>query len=364
LAATESESIGMSAPTTTRKATARAAQPAAQPRAEERSARRERVFSGIQPSGTLHLGNYLGAMRHFVADQDKYDNIFCIVDLHAITVPQDPKALRQATRELAAMYFAVGLDPDRCNVFVQSHLPMHAELAWILECIATMGQLNRMTQFKVKAGDERDDVSAGLFTYPVLMAADILLYQTDGVPVGDDQRQHVELTRDLAERFNHRFGTAFKLPRPIIREVGSRIMALDDPTKKMSKSGGEASYIALLDTPEVIRRKVARATTDSERTIVFDEARPGIFNLLTIYQQLSGGTHEAIEREFEGKGYKEFKAAFADLVVATLAPIQQRFTELTRDMAELERVLARGAANVRPIAEATLSDVKMRVGLG
>jgi tryptophanyl-tRNA synthetase len=351
----------MSAPTTARDA---ATEPAPQSKGHAGPARRERIFSGIQPSGTLHLGNYLGAMRHFVADQDKYDNIFCIVDLHAITVPQDPKALHQAIRELAAMYFAVGLDPDRCNVFVQSHLPMHAELAWILQCIATMGQLNRMTQFKVKAGDERDEVSAALFTYPVLMAADILLYQTDGVPVGDDQRQHVELTRDLAERFNHRFGAAFKLPRPIIREVGSRIMALDDPTKKMSKSGGEASYIALLDTPDAIRKKVARATTDSQRTIVFDEARPGIFNLLTMYEQLGGEAPEVIEREFEGKGYKEFKAAFADRVIATLAPIQQRFAELTRDPAELDRLLARGAANVRPTAEATLRDVKVRVGLG
>jgi tryptophanyl-tRNA synthetase len=355
----------MSAPTSIRKTSPRAAAEAAsQPEAAARPARRERVFSGIQPSGTLHLGNYLGAMRHFVADQDRYDNIFCIVDLHAITVPQDPAALRQATRELAAMFFAVGLDPDRCNVFVQSHLPMHAELGWILSCIATIGQLNRMTQFKVKAGDERDEVSAGLFTYPVLMAADILLYQTDGVPVGDDQRQHVELTRDLAERFNHRFGPAFKLPRPIIREVGSRIMALDDPSKKMSKSGGEASYIALLDEPDAIRRKVARATTDSQRTIVFDEARPGIFNLLTMYEELVGESREAIEREFEGKGYKEFKAAFADRVIATLTPIQRRFAEMMRDPAELDRLLARGAANVRPIAETTLRDVKERVGLG
>ncbi|HEY7984816.1 MAG TPA: tryptophan--tRNA ligase [Ktedonobacterales bacterium] len=350
----------MSAPTSERKRT----QPAAGPTPERRQARRERVFSGIQPSGTLHLGNYLGAMRHFVADQDKYDNIFCIVDLHAITVPQDPTALRAATRELAAMFFAVGLDPDRCNVFVQSHLPMHAELAWILECIATLGQLNRMTQFKVKAGDERDEVSAGLFTYPVLMAADILLYQTDGVPVGDDQRQHVELTRDLAERFNHRFGTAFKLPRPIIREVGSRIMALDDPTRKMSKSGGEASYIAMLDTPDAIRKKVARATTDSQRTIVFDEARPAIFNLLTMYEQMGGDSRAAIEREFEGKGYKEFKSAFADRVIATLEPIQRRYAAVMADPAELDRRLARGAANIRPIAEATLSDVKARVGLG
>ncbi len=338
-------------------------EPQPAPSVRETSPRRDRVFSGIQPSGNIHLGNYLGAMRHFVVDQDKFDNIFCVVDLHAITVPQDPVALRAATRELAAMFFAVGLDPDRCVVFVQSHVAAHTELSWILSCITSIGQLNRMTQFKVKAGEEREEASAGLFTYPVLMAADILLYQTDAVPVGDDQRQHVELTRDIAERFNYRFGPAFTLPRPLIREVGSRIMALDDPTKKMSKSGGEPSYIALLDAPETIRKKVARATTDSQRTILFDETRPGIYNLLTIYELLGTESRAAIEREFEGKGYKEFKAALADRLIDALQPIQRRYAEFTADPGELDRLLTRGAGSVRPLAEATLDDVKRRVGL-
>src|SRR5579871_22046 len=225
--------------------------------------KRERVFSGIQPSGTPHIGNYLGAIRHWVAEQDAYDNIFCVVNLHAITVPQDPDELRVNTRRLAAMLFACGIDPERSALFVQSQIAEHAELTWILDC---------MTQFKTKAGDERETVSAGLFTYPVLMAADILLYQADVVPVGDDQRQHVELTRDIAERFNYLFGETFNVPAPLIREVGARIMSLDDPTKKMSKSEPN-SYVSLIDPPEVIRKKLARATTDSERLIRFDENR-------------------------------------------------------------------------------------------
>jgi tryptophanyl-tRNA synthetase len=327
------------------------------------SHKRERVFSGIQPSGAITIGNYLGAMRHWVADQDRYDNIYCIVDLHALTVPQDPARLREQRRDLAAILFAVGLDPKRSAVFEQSRVPAHTQLSWILSGITSIGQLNRMTQFKVKAGDDREEASAGLFTYPVLMAADILLYHTDAVPVGDDQRQHVELTRDLAERFNFRFGETFTLPRPLIRELGSRIMALDDPTKKMSKSGVEPSYIALQDAPDVIRRKIARATTDSQRTIVFDETRPGIFNLLTIYQLLGDESREQIEAEFEGKGYKEFKAALTDRVVATIEPIQRRYVELLRDPTELERLLAEGAERVRPTAEATLADVMARVGL-
>ncbi len=236
---------------------------------------RERVFSGIQPSGTPHIGNYLGAIRHWVAEQDIYDNVFCVVNLHAITVPQDPDELRDNTRQLAAVLLACGLDPKRSALFIQSQVTEHAELAWILNCFTPMGWLNRMTQFKSKAGDERETVSAGLFDYPVLMAADILLYQTDAVPVGDDQRQHVELTRDLANSFNFRFGTTFVEPRALIREVGARIMALDDPERKMSKSDAEGSYIALLDPPDVVRKKIARATTDSERTIVFDEKPTG-----------------------------------------------------------------------------------------
>lgn len=325
--------------------------------------RRERVFSGIQPSGTIHIGNYLGAMRYWVEDQDRYDNIYCVVDLHALTVPQDPVKLREQRRELTAMLFAVGLDPKRSAVFMQSHVPAHTELAWILGCITSVGQLNRMTQFKVKAGEDQELASAGLFTYPVLMAADILLYQADAVPVGDDQRQHVELTRDLAERFNYRFGETFTVPRPLIREVGARIMSLDDPSVKMSKSGAPGSYIALLDPPDVIRKKIARATTDSQRTIQFDGSRPGIYNLLTIYELLVGESREAIEAEFEGKGYKEFKAAMADRVIAAVEPIQRRYAELAADPSQLDRLLAEGADRVRPIAEKTLSEVKRRVGL-
>ncbi len=324
---------------------------------------RERVFSGIQPTGAPHLGNYLGAIRHWVAEQDVFDNIYCVVDLHAITVPQDPKELRENVRQLAATLLACGLDPKRSALFVQSHNHEHAELAWLLNCVTPMGWLNRMTQFKAKAGDDRESVSAGLFDYPVLMAADILLYQADAVPVGDDQRQHVELTRDIANSFNARFGETFVEPRAVIREVGARIMSLDDPSKKMSKSGSDASYIALLDKPEVIRKKIARATTDSQRTIVFDESRPGIFNLLTIYQLLVGQTREQIEADFEGKGYKEFKAALTDAVVAALAPIQQRYDQLVADPTELDRLLAAGAERVRPIAQETLAQVMRRMGL-
>lgn len=323
---------------------------------------RERVFSGVQPSGTPHLGNYLGAIRHWVREQDLFENIYCIVDLHAITVPQDPKQLRQNVRQLAATYFACGLDPERSAVFVQSHMHEHAELAWMLNCITPMGWLNRMTQFKAKAGADRESVSAGLYVYPVLMAADILLYQADAVPVGDDQRQHVELTRDIANSFNARFGQTFVEPRALIREVGARIMSLDEPEKKMSKSGQDASYIALLDKPEVIRKKIARATTDSQRTIEFDESRPAIFNLLSIYQLLTDQTREQIEAEFEGIGYKEFKAALTDSLIASLTPIQERYHELITDTAELDRILAAGAERVRPIAQKTLAKVKRKMG--
>ena len=347
----------MSAPTSTTPT------PKAAPDQGGKPARRERVFSGIKPSGTPTLGNYIGAIRHWAADQDVYDNVFCVVDLHAITIPQDPKELRENTRQLAGLLIASGIDPARSALFVQSHLSEHSELAWILDCVTPMGWLNRMTQFKSKAGDDRETVSAGLYTYPVLMAADILLYRTDVVPVGEDQVQHVELARDIANTFNHRFGETFVEPRALIREVGARVMALDDPTKKMSKSDSDLSYISLIDPPAAIRRKIARATTDSERTIVFDESRPGIFNLLTIYQALGGETPEQIEREFEGKGYKEFKAALADRVVAALEPIQQRYAELTADPATLDRLLAEGAERVRPLARETLRTVKERVGL-
>jgi tryptophanyl-tRNA synthetase len=345
----------------TQKATPTA--PAASGQRISATPKRERVFSGIKPTGTPTLGNYLGAIRNWVADQDAYDNIFCVVDLHAITIPQDPTELRTNTRQLAGLLLASGIDPQRSALIVQSHLPEHSELAWILNCITPTGWLNRMTQFKAKAGENQESVSTGLYDYPVLMAADILIYQAEAVPVGDDQRQHVELTRDIANAFNFRFGETFVEPRAIVREVGARIMALDDPSKKMSKSESEGSYISLLDPPDAIRKKIARATTDSERTIVFDENRPGIYNLLTMYELLSGQSRQAIEEEFAGKGYKEFKAALGELVVSTLEPIQQRYAEITDDPKRLDDLLAEGAAQVRPIGQATLRTVKERVGL-
>jgi tryptophanyl-tRNA synthetase len=321
------------------------------------------VFSGIQPTGTIHIGNYYGAVRRWAAEQDQFFNIFCLVDLHAITLPQDPAVLREKILETGAILLAAGIDPKRSALFVQSDLPEHAELAWLLNCIASMGQLNRMTQYKEKSGSLRDKVGVGVFTYPLLMAADILLYRTNYVPVGADQKQHVELTRDLAQRFNATYGETFVLPEPRIPTVGARIMGLDDPTKKMSKSGAEASYVALTDPPDAVRKKLARATTDSQRTIVFDESRPGIYNLLTIYEALGSESRQQIEAEFAGKGYKEFKAALADRIIATLEPIQRRYQALAADPAELERMLVRGADRVRPMAEATLADVKRRVGL-
>ena len=342
---------------------ATAISPASRPAQRAEKARRPRVFSGIQPSNTPTLGNYIGAIRHWVADQEIYDNIFCVVDLHAITVPQNPAELRANTRELAALLVACGIDPQRSALFVQSHVPEHAELAWILGCMTPTGWLNRMTQFKIKAGEERESASAGLYTYPVLMAADILIYHTDIVPVGEDQMQHVELTRDIANAFNFRYGETFTEPKALIREVGARIMALDEPEKKMSKSGSEGSYISLLDTPAAIRKKISRATTDSQRTIVFDERRPGIYNLLTIYQALGTETPEQIEAQFAGKGYKEFKQALAERIIATLEPIQARYAALVSEPGELDGILAEGAARVRPMAQRTLRTVKERVGL-
>lgn len=327
---------------------------------------KKRVFSGVQPTGNIHLGNYLGAIRNWVASQAEYDNIFCIVDLHAITVPIDPKELHDNTRKLAALYLACGLDTRYCKLFVQSHVRQHAELSWILECFTPMGWLNRMTQFKVKAGENIDSVSTGLYCYPVLMACDILLYQTHYVPVGDDQRQHIELTRDLAQRFNSLYKqNVFTIPEDQIRKVGARIMALDDPTRKMSKSDSNpASRINLLDDPKTIKKKIARATTDSERLVTFDPDRPGITNLLTIYQMLTGQSQQEIEADFVGKGYGEFKAELTDRLVETLAPIQQRFNELMNDQGELERILKQGADEVRPLAEHTVQRVKKVIGLG
>ena len=327
---------------------------------------KKRVFSGVQPTGNIHLGNYLGAIRNWVETQAEYDNIFCIVDLHAITVPIDPKELHENTRKLAALYLACGLDTRYCKLFVQSHVHEHAEASWIMECFTPLGWLNRMTQFKAKAGEHMDTVSTGLYCYPVLMACDILLYQTNLVPVGDDQRQHIEFTRDLAQRFNSLYNQqVFTIPEAQIREVGARIMALDDPTSKMSKSDPNPnSRINLLDDPKTIKQKIARATTDSQRLVAFDPDRPGITNLLTIYQLLTGQSQQQIEAEFAGRGYGDFKAALTELLVAALAPIQQRYKELINDMPTLEAILKQGADEVRPMAIATLQHMKDVIGLG
>ena len=326
---------------------------------------KKRSFSGIQPTGNIHIGNYLAAIRPWVISQAESDAIFCIVDLHAITVPQDARTLKAKTREVAGLLFAAGIDPNRSAVFIQSDVPAHAELAWILNCFIPMGWMQRMTQFKEKSHKQREQVSTGLFDYPALMAADILLYQTDLVPVGEDQKQHVELARDVAQRFNSIYGTTFKLPEPVIAEEGARIMGLDDPTKKMSKSEAQENHaIGLLDSPEDIRLKVQRATTDSLREIRFDENRPGINNLLTIYALFSGSSRTDVERRFAGMGYTDLKRELAEVIIEGLGPLQSRYWELMKEPAHIDRMLAEGASKVRPIAERTLQTVKDKIGLG
>ncbi|HEY8678346.1 MAG TPA: tryptophan--tRNA ligase [Candidatus Dormibacteraeota bacterium] len=323
-----------------------------------------RVFSGIQPSGGLHLGNYLGAIRNWVRDQDRHDNIFCIVDLHAITVMQEPAALRENTLDLAAVYLASGIKPEQA-MFVQSHVAAHSELAWIIECFSPMGWLDRMTQFKEKSGKERERSSAGLYTYPALMAADILLYDTRFVPVGEDQRQHIELTRDVAQRMNQRFGDLFVLPEPMIREVGCRIMGLDDPLKKMSKSlavTAPGHAIFMLDEPDVIRKKVARAQTDTEPAVRFP-AGAGVTNLLEIYRTIKDADRGSMEAEFQGKPYSVLKNAVAESVIEVLRPIQARYRQIREDDAALLQQLHRTADRLTPLANATLARVQEAVGL-
>ena len=326
---------------------------------------KKRVFSGIQSTGNIHIGNYLGAIRHWAADQDIYDNIFCIVDLHAITVPQDPKELHAKTREVSGLLLACGIDPQKSILFVQSHVHEHSELAWILNCFIPMGWMGRMTQYKEKSGKQKEQVSVGLFDYPALMAADILLYDTDVVPVGEDQKQHVELARDAAQRFNSIYGETFVLPEPLIASVGARIMGLDDPTQKMSKSETAPGHaVALLDPPDVIKKKIMRATTDSNTTVVFDVNRPGIYNLLTIYQTFTGQNKQAIEAQFAGKGYGDFKKALAEVVIEGLRPLQERYKALTVDPTQIDKILAEGAAKAQPLAAKTLAKVLKVVGLG
>jgi tryptophanyl-tRNA synthetase len=323
---------------------------------------KKRIFSGAQPTGQLHIGNYLGALKNWVALQDEYESFYCIVNLHAITLPQDPKTLRQKTRDLARIYLAAGVDPERSTVFVQSDVPEHAELTWILSCISRMGELERMTQFKDKGKGNRERAGVGLFTYPVLMAADILLYQTDLVPVGQDQKQHLELTRDLAERFNRDFGETFKVPEPYIPPVGANIKSLQDPEKKMSKSDENLNgSIFLLDDADTITKKIKRAVTDSGTEISFDDERPAIKNLLTIYHLLTGKSNAECEQHFEGKGYGHFKTELAETVVEFLRPFQERVHQY--DDAGLDAILKPGAEKARSIARETLADVYRKMGI-
>lgn len=322
----------------------------------------KRIFSGAQPTANLHLGNYLGALRNWVALQHEYESFFCVVNLHAITLAQDPKFLAAKTLEVARIYLAAGIDPQIATIFVQSDVPEHTELAWILNCMTRLSELERMTQFKDKARKQRENVGAGLLNYPVLMASDILLYQTDLVPVGHDQKQHLELTRDLALRFNRDFGELFHVPEPFIPPVGAKIMALGDPEKKMSKSDENVNnVIMLLDEPDTISRKFKRAVTDSGAEIRFDESRPAITNLLTIYQLLTNQSPAETEAHFAGKGYAQLKSDLAEATIQFLRPLQERVKNISQ--AELQHVLDEGRERAQKIARATVQAVKQRMGL-
>ena len=322
----------------------------------------KRIFSGAQPTGNVHLGNYLGALRNWVALQHEYESFFCIVNLHAITVAQDPALLAEKTRDLARIYLAVGIDPQVSTVFIQSDVKEHAELTWVLNCIARTSELERMTQFKDKARKQQENISVGLFDYPVLMAADILLYQTDLVPVGDDQRQHLELTRDLAIRFNRDYGETFKVPDAYIPKVGARIMSLSDPSKKMSKSDDDPNgCVLLMDDADTIQKKYKRAVTDSGTEIRFDESRAAINNLLEIYHLITGRSTHEVEDHFAGKGYARLKGDLADVTIEFLRPIQQRVQEITGE--RLDALLDQGRAKAEQIASVTLDQVFQRTGL-
>ncbi len=332
----------------------------------------KRIFSGIQPSGVLHLGNYLGAVKNWVALKDKYESVFCVVDLHAITVPQKPEELRRKTLEVAKVYLAAGIsaqggsasdgDPSKSIIFVQSHVPEHAELAWILNTITKTAELDRMTQFKDKSRESRQNVNAGLYDYPVLMAADILLYDTNLVPVGEDQLQHVEMARDLARRFNNTFGETFVIPEPFVVKEGMRIMGLDDPTKKMSKSApSEYNYIALADDPDKIREKIKKAVTDSGKTIRYSDEQPAIKNLINIYALLDNAKPKEIEESYIGKGYAEFKKDLAEVVVGFLEPFQEKYASL--DDEEVLRILQEGKEKAKALAGKKMEEVREKVGL-
>jgi len=343
-------------------------EPAAPTATASATAKKPRVFSGVQPTGDLHLGTYVGALRQWAERQRERENVFCVVDLHALTIPEDvePARLRDHVRRVAALYMAVGIDPDSNIIFAQSHVHEHAELSWLLNCVTPLGWLYRMTQFKAKS-EGRDSVGAGLLDYPVLQAADILLYDTDIVPVGDDQRQHIELTRDIAVRFNNLFGEVFTLPRAVVPTFGARIMGLDDPDVKMSKSiasqrGGHA--VNLLDDDATVRKAIMSAVTDSGREVRLEHASAGVRNLLTILQSLDGRAMDAVEADFEGKGYGDLKKAVVDAVLATIQPIRRRFEEIMADPADIDAVLAGGAQRARAIASRTLARAKEAMGVG
>ena len=321
------------------------------------------LLSGIQPSGILHIGNYLGAIKQWTELQKDFQLFAMIADLHAITVPQKPDELRQNILNTTMLYIAAGIDPQKSTIFIQSHVPAHAELGWILNTMTPLGDLERMTQFKDKK-EKQSEVFAGLFNYPVLMAADILLYQTDVVPVGEDQQQHIELTRSLAKRFNNKFGETFKIPEGFIPPQTARIMGLDDPTKKMSKSAASANnYIALLDTPDEIRRKVKIAVTDSGKEIVYDEEeKPAIANLMRIFAAFAGGEPDDIEKQYQGKSYSDFKRDLGELLVEKLTPLQQRYQELSEDPESVMDILRKGADHANKIAQKTLRETQQKIG--
>lgn len=322
------------------------------------------MFSGIQPTGKMTIGNYIGAVKRWVASQDEYENIFCVVNSHAITTYQEPKLLREQSYDMVALLLACGIEPSKSSLFIQSEIDYHPALAWILDCNIAMGEMERMTQFKDKSKKNPKNINVGLFNYPALMASDILLYQSDFVPVGEDQKQHLELTRNVAVKFNRDFGECFKIPEPLIAKVGARIMGLDDPESKMSKSNPANNHaIFVLDSAEEIMKKFKKATTDSLTSIEFDPERRAIYNLLSIYEIFSGKSREAITQEFEGKGYGVLKTTIAECVIESLSPIQERYSKLRVDEGYLKSVLSKGKEQVEPIARGTYEKVKELVGL-
>lgn len=321
------------------------------------------IFSGMQPSGHVTLGNYLGALKNWTTLQEDYNCLFCVVDMHSITVRQDPATLRRLSREFLMQYIAAGIDPEENIMYYQSHVSAHAELAWILNCFTYMGELNRMTQFKDKSKSHEENINAGLFTYPALMAADILLYQTDLVPVGADQKQHLELARDIAIRFNNTYGQTFTVPEGYFGKVGARVMSLQEPTKKMSKSDPDVNgFVSILDGPDVIARKFKRAITDSDNEIRFADDKPGISNLLSIYSAITGKTIEESVRDFDGKGYGDFKMGVAEVVIDELRPLQARYEELTKDKGYIDSIIKKNAQTASYLATKTLRKAQKKVG--